>query len=376
MQAVVCPSPITTKAVYELAQRHTPADSAVYWYALASVDLRRMEYRRSIKYFEEALKDSRLTEHRKAVIYSSLAFLYRTTGDSNKALQYYIEAAVCDRRSSTYEAVALRMVAEMLFEQGEAELADKYIRIAMSDARRYGARHRQVSISQLLPIIEQTLSDKIHRRTVVAYSLFGVVLLLLLLCVIGLGLLIRRNRTIRAARKTIDDINRNLVVANKVKEDLLGTLLVGQSQYLSVVERYQQNVKTAAVERRYNDLMSIPKGVDAHLQRQTLNRRMDEMLLGIYPSFVEDFNAMLRSEERFVLKKEELLNTQMRIFALMRLGIVHNEVIAEILDYSVNTVYTYKTHTIARSDMDNDTFYAALMQIPSFRGGSVTGGYL
>lgn len=352
----------------QLVKRHSPADSAAYWLPLATIDLRRTEFKRSITRFEEALKDRSLTEHEKAVIYSSIGFLYRVTGDKELALHYYIDAAICDCRSCTYEAVALRMVAEMLFEQGETELADKYIRIAMADAQRYGARQRLVSISQLLPIIEQTFSDEIHRRTMVAYSLFAIVLLLLILCVVVLFLLIRRNKLIRTARHTIDNVNSNLIVANKVKEELLSSLLVGQSQFLNAVDRYQQHVKKAAMERRYNDLMTIPKAVDAHLQRQILNHRMDELLLSVYPSFVDNFNALLRPEERFVLKTDEQLNTPMRIFALMRLGIIHNEVIAEILDYSVNTIYTYKTRTIARSDMDNDAFYDALMKIPSFKG--------
>jgi DNA-binding NarL/FixJ family response regulator len=113
--------------------------------------------------------------------------------------------------------------------------------------------------------------------------------------------------------------------------------------------------------------MSIPKNADAKLQRQLINRRMDEMLLKIFPSFVSEFNQLLKEEERFLLKDNELLNTQLRIFALIRLGIVHNEVIAEILDYSINTVYTYKTRTINRSHLSPDEFYRQLMKISSFK---------
>jgi DNA-binding NarL/FixJ family response regulator len=72
-----------------------------------------------------------------------------------------------------------------------------------------------------------------------------------------------------------------------------------------------------------------------------------------------------------VLKENELLNTQLRIFALIRLGIAHNEVIAEILDYSINTVYTYKTRTINRSYLSPDNFYTQLMQIASFNRQSI-----
>jgi len=109
--------------------------------------------------------------------------------------------------------------------------------------------------------------------------------------------------------------------------------------------------------------MTIPKNVDARLQRIVFNRRIDEMLLSIFPSFVDDFNALLKPGFRIEVKQDELLSPALRIFALIRLGIVHNEVIAEILDYSVNTVYTYKTRTINQSPLSPDDFYTALMRI-------------
>jgi DNA-binding NarL/FixJ family response regulator len=110
----------------------------------------------------------------------------------------------------------------------------------------------------------------------------------------------------------------------------------------------------------------MPKSSDARQQRLVLDRQIDTICLSIYPTFVEDFNALLRPNERLSLKKDELLNAQMRIFILIRLGITHNEVIAQILDYSVNTVYSYKTRVIAASDLTPDAFYDALMRIPSF----------
>ena len=97
-----------------------------------------------------------------------------------------------------------------------------------------------------------------------------------------------------------------------------------------------------------------------------MNHQLDQTLLELYPNFGEAFNNLLRPEERFQLKKNELMNTPMRIFALIRLGITHNDTIAEILDCSINTVYTYKTKTILRSDLSAEAFYEALMQISAF----------
>ena len=350
-----------------LLEQTTPADSMHYHYPFASILLREGNHRKSILHFQEALKDSKCSTHDQAIFYSSLAFLYRQLGNDDMAFHYYVDAAIADIQSSTYETVAMRMIAEMLYQQGEIDLANKYIHIAMHDAQHYHARHRQVSISQLLPIIEQQHTQVLQQHNNMAYIFLAISIFLLISLAVFIILIVRRTRKLHTARLMIDDINQNLRIANTVKEELLSTLLVGQSQYLNAVEQYQIHVKEAVVKRQLSQIMTIPKNADAKLQRQILNRRMDELLLKIFPTFVDDFNHLLKSEERFLLKDGELLNTQLRIFALIRLGIVHNEVIAEILDYSINTIYTYKTRTINRSHLSPDEFYNQLMQIASFK---------
>lgn len=222
-------------------------------------------------------------------------------------------------------------------------------------------------VSQTLPIIEHKQTEELRRQRWLAFSLLGIVVVLLIICIVGMVLIIRRTQAVHEAQQTIREMNQNLLVANKLKEEMLGTFLTGNSQYLTAVEQYQKRVKENVTQRRYNELMVIPKNADARLRRLNMNRSIDEMLLKLYPSFVTSFNALLRTDQQFVLKPDELLNTQMRIFALMRLGITHNDTIAEILDCSINTVYTYKTRTILRSDLSPDAFYARLMAIPSFR---------
>lgn len=344
------------------AERMVRVDSAQYWYALAVVDLRNGEYDRSLHRMKLALKDTR-EPHKRAIFTSTMAFLYRQLGSDDEALSSYIDAAIGDIQSSTYETVAMRMVAEMVYERGEIEMANRYIHLAMEDAKRYNARHRQVSISQLLPIIEDVYIDRAQRQANTAYILFAGVFILFLIGIIGILLVLRRNKVIHEAQRTIDAMNENLSIANQVKEQLLGTLVTGHSQYLSAVEKYQSAIKESVVNHRYNELMTIPKNVDARYQRQVLNRNMDKMLLSIFPHFVEQFNALLLPENRIETKPDEMLTPALRIFALIRLGVVHNETIAEILDYSVNTVYNYKTRTMNLSSLSPDEFYDQLMQI-------------
>ena len=344
----------------------SPEDTAMYWYCLGAGDLREGQYSRSIERCLKSLSAPQPSVHYQAMTASTLAHLYRVTGNNEAALHYYIEAAICDIYSSTYETVAMRNIAELLFEAGETKLADRYIRLAMEDARFYNARHRQISIAQSLPIIEEQMFLQLKRQQRIAWILLAFVAALLTAGIIGLIFLIRKNRAFRDAQQTIDRMNNSLMEANKLKEELLGTLLASRSQYIAAVQQYQQDVRQNAANRKWSELMTVPKAADARQQRLVLDHQIDTIFLSLYPTFVKDMNAILRPEEQIILKKGELLNVQLRIFALIRLGITHNEIIAQILDYSINTVYSYKTRVIAASDLDSDAFYAALMHIPSF----------
>ena len=344
----------------------TGSDTAMYWYYLGVNDLREGHYMRSIERCLKSLSAPQPSIHYQAMTASTLAYLYRLTGDNDRALHYYIEAAICDIQSSTYEAVAMRNIAELLFAAGEIDLADRYIRLAMKDAQFYHARHRQVSIAQSLPIIEERMFNRLKRQQHIAYMLLAIAAALFAGGIAGLIFLIRKNRAFRDAQQTIASMNQSLLEANKLKEELLGTLLASRSQFIAAVQQYQQDVRQNAANRKWSELMTVPKAADARQQRLVLDHQIDTIFLSLYPTFVKDMNAILRPEEQIILKKGELLNVQLRIFALIRLGITHNEIIAQILDYSVNTVYSYKTRVIASSDLSAEAFYTALMHIPSF----------
>lgn len=199
----------------------------------------------------------------------------------------------------------------------------------------------------------------------IIYVLQVLLLLLLIVCVVTIVLLLVRQKALREARQTIEANNDALRVANEIKENVVGSFLAQISNYLKDVQQYQDDVKDHVVHRRLNELMTVPKNADARQQRKRLDKGIDELTLYLFPTFIEDFNALMPKDEPMEIKKDELLNPPMRIFALIRLGITHNEVIAEILDYSINTVYTYKTRIINRSGMKPEQFYEALMKISS-----------
>lgn len=345
----------------------TPRDTINYWNCQAIIDQHEGFYDRAITRFKLAMESSEINEHQLAINYSTIAYLYQLLGNTNMQRHYDILAAISDIKSSTKETVAMRIVADNLNKEGNIEDAGICIRCAQEDAVFYNARHRQVEISQILPIIEQENIRSLEAQKKQIYVLVITIVLLLGICLLGIWMLRRQNRTLKKVRQTIEDTNSNLLIANKIKEEYIGNFLCWQSEFITDLDKYEHQVKKLAMQHKFEELQNIPKNVDAGRKREDFYKRFDEMFLNIFPNFVKDFNALLRPDEAIELKEGELLSTDLRIFALMRLGITHNEVIAQVLDYSVNTIYSYKTKVKNRSNLDNDRFLEAVMAIPSFK---------
>lgn len=340
-----------------------PQDNARFWYLSALRDMKRQNYTRALERFARQLQCDNISVHDKAITYSSMAWVYRLQNDMRNAQHYNILAAIYDIKGSTKEAVALQNVARVLFMEGQIERAAKYIRIANDDAQFYNARHRKQEISELLPIIEgeqmRQINEKNRRIETLSFFLYILLAIVIAITVV----LYNRMTKLSKAQHTIHDINLSLREANKIKEEYLGTFLCWQSDFLNQLERYQRFVKKKAQEKKYEELQTLPQQFNANKKRQEFNKQFDEMFLRVFPDYVQQFNDMLREDERFEMKKGELLNTELRIFALIRLGITDNEKIAQVLDYSVTTIYTYKTRVRNRSDLSSDELTQRLMSI-------------
>lgn len=325
--------------------------------------LRQGNINSSILYFQQALRQPDISTHEQAIAYASLGFLYKTQNDSVEALHCRIQAAIADLQSSTKETTALPLVAQQLFRQGDIERAVRYIRQALDDATFYNARHRQLSVSKILPIIEQQqllLQQQHNRRIRILNSYLYVVLVIL--C-IALGFLYNRIRATIAAERKLQRLNQRLAEANAIKEECIATFLCNESSVYSKLEKYQRYVKKRTQEKRWDDLLHIPQYADVRTLRNDFYRRFDTIFLHIFPSFIPQFNNLLAPDKQITPKNGELLNAELRIFALIRLGINDNNQIAILLDYSINTIYTYKTKVKNASPLSNDDFHKQLMQI-------------
>lgn len=341
-------------------------DTVLYWSTSALYSLKIGDYRHALERFGRALQDSKITEHERAVAFSSMGYIYQLLNMKDEADHYWILAAVADVRSSTKETIAMAAVAERFHERGDLDHASSYIRAAMDDAAFYNARHRQLSVSRIMPIIEEEQVKELeetNRRIKLQQIMLYILLVALILTLVVLA---NRIAAIHRAHKTIKKMNTGLIEANRIKEEYIGASYRNISDLLSRMEKYQRYVRRTAQEGKMDELQIIPHYVDAHICRKEFDKQFDRSFLRIFPHFIENFNALLRDDEHIEVKEGELLSTELRIFALIRLGISDNEQISKVLDYSINTIYTYKTRVRNRSDLNNNEFLRAIMAIPSF----------
>ncbi len=342
-----------------------PIESPQFWASMALKRMKSDNYRGAIDAFQKMIISNKYTEHDYAIATSSIAYLLVLQGKNNEAKNYLIKAAIADIKSSTKETVALRNLAQILHEDGDATRAVSYIRQALDDAYFYNARHRQLEISHILPIIEKERIDTIEKQKNRIFYITLFVSILVVILIIALVVIWKQLHSLNIAKKTIQKTNENLLEANKIKEEYIGYFFTLNSEFIDKMENFQKYVQKRVMEKKYDELATTPKNINPKKEREALFVRFDQIFLKLFPDFVEKFNDLLKPEEQIQLKEDELLNTDLRIYALIRLGINDNEKIAQFLDYSVNTIYTYKTKIKNKSKYSNEDFKKMVMNIKS-----------
>jgi len=323
--------------------------------------------------------------------YSSITFFlaqsYVPENNMREYKKYLVLSAISDIKSGTRDCASLTALAVQLFKEGDIERAHRYINIAFEDASFYNSRLRLQSVSSVLPLITKTYDEVVQKEkdklktTVIIISILSV-LLLCLLFYIGKqykNLSVAR-RNLEAANRRLNELNLQLqntnaelkslygelADTNRVKEYYIGTLLNLCSDYLDKLDVYRKTVNKMIVAKQVSELLERTKS--AQLVEEEIERfykNFDSIFLHIYPDFVQQLNALLLPEEQIHLKNGELLNTELRIFALIRLGITESAAIARLLRYSVNTIYNYRVKTKNKA-VSRDDFEQDVMKIGAF----------
>ena len=323
-------------------------------------------------------------DRRMAYVAYSISDIYRLLGNREKEKQYLIVSAIADIKSAVKEYISLRRLATLLYEDGDIERSYLYMKRALEDAIYCNARLRVIEVSDFMPIINKAYEDKTQReKHITLLALVSISVLSLML--IGLVFLLRRQMkklsvTQRALRdknaelyklngvlsKTNDALsesNDSLSEASRIKDMYIAQFMTECSTYIDKMELYRKQLRKVATTGSKAELLDILKSptfiekeVDAFFAT------FDATFLSLFPNFVHDFNQLLLPESQVVNKKDKRLNTELRICALIRLGISDNERLAAFLRCSKATIYSYRSRTRLKS-LQPDLFEEQLMNL-------------
>lgn len=292
---------------------------------------------------------------------------------------WYVRSAIGDVRSAVKDNASIASMARQLFEDEDIERAFRYITASMDDAIFFNAKLRPWQIARIMPVIENTYAEKMaaskRMRNIfsVVVSLAALIILIFSVVIYKTYVKIRHKaEELNALNIKLSELNVAVSEANSVKEEYIAMLLSMCSDYIDKIDVIQQDMKRKLKIGMTDELLKELSS--SKLMKQELDnfyKTFDTAFLRLYPDFVEEFNQLLREDERIVLPKSSLLNAELRIFALIRLGITDSSRIAVLLRYSVQTIYNYRMRMKKRSIYERDEFEKRLLTIGSFRHQSV-----
>lgn len=359
----------------------------IFWYHYERLLFEKGNVNESLKINMTALSKTKENTPEHAYLCYRIAMCYWTQSKTLGLKKYLIQSAISDIKSAIKDNTSLTILASILYREKDIDRAYEYIRFALNDANFFNARMRQVQVSTILPVINQAYLAKSEsqKKKLRYYSL--IITVLSLITMLAAVFIYRQmknlskvrndlqhanisltqlNQNLNHANEKLCELNAELTESNKIKEQYIALFLNICSTYINKLEHYRRSSNKLIQAGKVAELFENNKSKKLlEHELKEFYDNFDNTFLHIYPNFVEELNALLLSEERIILKKGELLNTELRIFALIRLGINDSSRIASLLRYSVNTIYNYRVKIKNKSSIPRDEFEKQVMKIGS-----------
>lgn len=322
-----------------------------------------------------------------SILASTLAYINKTVGNDAEYKRNITMSAISDVKGSVKENMSFREMATMMFEDGDVDHANYYLKKSIADANFYSAFMRNAQSSKMLPVIDEAYSSRQKQLTSRLRTMMWCSIILSAILIVTVFFILKQfrklreaNRKIRHANEELSDLsnklkesvnqlaemntrlgetnneladknseladkNRLLLESNRTKEQYAGLFMEYCSSAISSLSSYQKSLKVLAAQG--GNRATLMKKLDSSEISDEMLKRFyglyDEAILQLYPDFVKKFNTLLLPEERVALKSGELLNTELRLYALIRMGIDDSAKIARFLRCSISTVYTYRS---------------------------------
>lgn len=329
----------------------------------------------------EVLKDTAESPREFALAAYLEAVLCSMMGRIDDMAYWYARSATADIQAGVRDNASIYCLSTYLFGQHDVMRALRYVRISMDDASFYNAKLRQWQIATFMTTIEQS-AQEIETRRLRQMRNFTIVILILTGCLVlafiylvslyrqthkDKQVLRERHEQISDFNRRLSEMNREIIESNHVKEEYIGLFLTMCSSYIDKLANYQRDIRRKLSRGQVKQLQQeVNESNLADEELKIFYETFDNAFLHLYPSFVEDFNNLLLDNERIIPHKDERLNTELRIFALIRLGITDSSKIAAMLHYSVNTIYNYRAKVKNKAKFQRDNFEEAVKHIGSF----------
>ncbi len=335
-----------------------PEGSPVYKLNLAEHYSHHGDYSKAMVILTELISETGDTDPIYARATHLLAEIARERDDIDGYMYYLAKSAIADTRCATLEVASLQELGKMLYEKGDVARAHDYLAVALSNAVDCHASLRIIQTSQSIPLIEGAHKAQLHSNRMRIYAVMAAMAVLMVFLAIVTRIARKRNAQLRSMTRCLTD-------ANKTKDVYIAQFLNLCSIYMDKLNQFNKVVNRKITTGKVDDLLKLTKsGKFIEEQSKEFYEVFDDAFLHLYPDFVADVNALLEPDKQVELKDNEKLNTDLRILALMRLGVEDTSRIAQMLNYSVYTIYTYRNKFKSRA-INRETFDSDVMAIHS-----------
>lgn len=381
-----------------------PSDPQYIWFLAWRSMTDPAKTREAIPVVEKALESSTYSTREEAMNAWILSRLYELNGNSDMMMRYLILSAIADVRTSNKEIASLEEISNRLYQSNDLERANDYISHCLQLANDYKSRVRVGRLADLQYHITKAYSQRNDRQRRKLNVYFIIALVFAAGLAVAMLFLYKQNRRIHRSKTELDRSNaqlnskveelsqtrrqlkeandrleilyRNvrdeageLAAGNDAKERYIADIFAICSDYISKLDEFRRNIYRKIVAHNFDEVKELTKSHElSHGEIKELYQNFDSIFLKVYPNFVDDFNTLLRPDERVAMKKPGVLTTELRIYALVRLGINDSVKIARFLHCSTQSVYNARMKMRNKSDISKEQFAEAVRRLgkPAF----------
>ncbi len=371
----------STQYYRQLILQIAPKESFEYITNLASYTCERGNVDQAIRIFENYLPSIKQGDRRYSIITSTLAYFHARKQQSGQQEKYLLLCAISDLKGTILENNSFRELSAVLMERGDYSKAYFYLSQASNDAQLYGSRLRSVQAARLSPLITKAYDaerTQAQHRTNILLTIISIIALLLAGTITYTLSLMRKRRLandkisrmnaeLSQHNDEIKVMNEQMKEANRIKDEYIGRFLELCSNLIHRGEERLKKMNRLARERKLEELYAELKS-NSHINGgiRMFHQNFDTAFLNIYPNFVTEVNQLMTEGNGFEIDGESnRLTTELRVLALIRLGIQDNQKIADILRSSITTIYTYRSKLKARA-RNKDTFEDDIRKIATY----------